>query len=148
MPGIRTGLTIVIDRMVAHFLSHPDPSGFKAQLVTVDRKACVVYKDALDRRLRDRGLPPETSDVIISTAQNSEPAVERFEYGKAKQDELIDYYKLTPAQWEDWNRERHGDDRQPMATAAQDSHRLRPPPDRIQRAGAAGDVSGQTPARP
>ena len=103
---------IVIDKMVAHFLSHPDPSGFKAQLVAVDRRACVVYKDALNRRLRDRGLPPEASDVIISKAQNSEPTVERFEYAKAKQDELIEYFKLTPTQWEDWNRERHGEDRQ------------------------------------
>ena len=77
----------------------------------MDRKACAVYKDAVDRRLRDRGFPPETSDVIISAAQNSEPDVERFEYAKTKQDELIDYFKLTPAQWEDWNRERHRDDR-------------------------------------
>ena len=102
---------IVLDKMLAHFLAHPDPSGFKAQLVAVDRKACAVYKNGLDRRLRDRRLPPETSDVIISEAQNSEPDVERFEYGKVKQDELIDYYKMTPAQWEDWNRERHGNDR-------------------------------------
>ena len=49
--------------------------------------------------------------MIISAAQNSEPDVERFEYAKAKQDGLIDYFKLTPAQWEDWNWERHGDDR-------------------------------------
>ena len=55
--------------------------------------------------------------LIISRAQNSEPDVERFEYSKAKQDDLIDYFKLTPTQWEDWNRERHGDDR----------CRLRPP---------------------
>ena len=101
---------IVLDKMLAHFLEHPDPSGFKAQLVAVDRKACAVYKDALDRRLRERGLPPETSDVIISSAQNSEPDIQRFEYSKAKQDDLIDYFKLTPAEWEDWNRERHGDD--------------------------------------
>ena len=102
---------IVLDKMLTHFLAHPDPSGFKAQLVAVDRKACAVYKDALDRRLRDRGLPPETSDVIISAAQNSEPDVERFEYPKAKQDGLIEYFKLTPTQWEDWNRVRHGGDR-------------------------------------
>ena len=104
-------VAIVLDKMVAHFLEHPDPSGFKAQLVAVDRKACAVYKDALDRRLVARRLPPETSDVIISKAQNSEPDIERFEYSKAKQDELIEYFKLTPAQWEKWNRERHGDDR-------------------------------------
>ena len=101
---------IVLNKMLAHFLEHPDPSGFKAQLVAVDRKACVVYKDALDRRLRERGLPPETSDVIISSAQNSEPDIQRFEYSKAKQDDLIDYFKLTPAEWKDWNRERYGDD--------------------------------------
>ena len=101
---------IVLNKMLAHFLEHPDLSGFKAQLVAVDRKACVVYKDALDRRLRERGLPPETSDVIISSAQNSEPDIQRFEYSKAKQDDLIDYFKLTPAEWEDWNRKRYGDD--------------------------------------
>ena len=101
---------IVLDKMLAHFLDYPDPSGFKAQLVAVDRKACAVYKDALNRRLRERGLPLETADVIISSAQNSEPDIHRFEYSKAKQDDLIDYFKLTPAEWEDWNRERHGAD--------------------------------------
>jgi type I restriction enzyme R subunit len=49
--------------------------------------------------------------VIISAAQNSEADVERFEYPKAKQDELIDYFKLTTAEWEAWNRTRHGEDR-------------------------------------
>ena len=102
---------LVIEKMVDHFLAHPDPSGFKAQLVAVDRKACAVYKDALDRKLGNRGVPPETTDVIISTAQNSEPDVARFEYPKAKQDALIDYFKLTPPQWEAWNHERYGDDR-------------------------------------
>ena len=101
---------IVLDKLLAHFLEHPDPSGFKAQLVAADRKACAVYKDALDRKLHEHGLPPETADVIISSAQNSEPDIQRFEYPKARQDDLIDYFKLTPAEWEDWNRELHGDD--------------------------------------
>ncbi|HXO28298.1 MAG TPA: type I restriction endonuclease subunit R, partial [Thermoanaerobaculia bacterium] len=102
---------IVVERMLTHFLEHPDPSGFKAQLVAVDRKACALYKQALDAKLTARGLPPGWSDVIISAAQNSEPEIVRFEYPKAKQDELIDYFKLTPAEWEAWNRDRHGDDR-------------------------------------
>jgi type I restriction enzyme R subunit len=104
-------IEIVLERMLEHFLAHPDPNGFKAQLVAVDRKACALYKLAIDRKLAARGLPPEWSDVIISGAQNSEPEIERFEYPKTKQDELIDYFKLTPAEWEAWNRERHGDDR-------------------------------------
>ena len=102
---------LVVERLLAHFLEHPDPSGFKAQLVAVDRKACVLYKQALDAKFAAHGLPSEWSDVIISAAQNSEPEIERFEYVKAKQDELIDYFKLTPTQWETWNHERHGENR-------------------------------------
>jgi type I restriction enzyme R subunit len=102
---------IVLEKMLKHFLEHPDPNGFKAQLVAVDRKACVMYKDALDAKLRASGFPPEWSDVIISSAQNSEPDIKRFEYDKTKQDDLIEYFKLTPHEWEQWNREHFGEDR-------------------------------------
>ena len=102
---------IVVGKILTHFLEHPNPSGFKAQLVAVDRKACVVYKDALDRKLVEAALRPETADVIISSAQNSEPDIQRYEYPKGKQDALIEYFKLTPSEWEAWNRERYGDDR-------------------------------------
>jgi type I restriction enzyme, R subunit len=104
-------IEIVLEKMLTHFLEHPDPNGFKAQFVAVDRKACALYKIALDAKLKARNLPPEWSDIIISAAQNSEPEVEQFEYEKAKQDDLIEYFKLTPAEWETWNRERHGEDR-------------------------------------
>ena len=101
---------IVVDKMLTHFLEHPDPNGFKAQLVAVDRKACVVYKAALDRKLVEAGLQPEIADVIISPAQNSEPDVQQYEYSKTKQDDLIEHFKLTPAAWEVWNRERYRND--------------------------------------
>ena len=104
-------VSIVLDRMLTHFLEHPDPSGFKAQLVAVDRKACAIYKAALDDKLRARALSPELSDVIISSAQNSEPDIARFEYPKSKQDDLVDHFKLTPSEWETWNRERYSEDR-------------------------------------
>lgn len=104
-------VNIVLDKMLAHFLAWPDPSGFKAQLVGVDRLACARFKDGLDAKLKARSLPPEWSDVIISEGQNDDPDLERFHYGKQKQDDLIDYFKLTPAQWEVWNRERYGVDR-------------------------------------
>lgn len=104
-------VNIVIQKMVEHFLAYPDPSGFKAQLVAVDRKACVLYKKALDEKLKARGLPLEWSEVIISEAQNSEPDIAHYEYSKAKQDDLIDYFRLTPDEWEEWNREHHGEDR-------------------------------------
>jgi type I restriction enzyme R subunit len=105
-------IDIVLEKLLTHFLAHPDPNGFKAQLVAVDRKACALYKLALDAKLKARGLPPEWADVIISGAQNtSDEEVRRFEYPKSRQDDLIDYFKLTPFEWERWNRECHGDDR-------------------------------------
>ena len=103
-------IEIVLEKMLTHFLEHPDPNGFKAQLVAVDRKACALYKLALDAKLKSRNLPPEWSDIIISEAQNSEPEIAQFEYQKTKQDELIEYFKLTPAEWETQNRERYGED--------------------------------------
>ena len=104
-------INIVTNKVVEHFLAHPDPNGFKAQLVAVDRLACSKYKDALNAKLIARGLPPEWSEVIISSGQNDEPELERFNYSKQKSDELIDYFKLTPAEWEQWNRDLYGDDR-------------------------------------
>lgn len=104
-------IDIVVDKLLAHFLAYPDPGGFKAQLVAVDRRACARYKDALDAKLKARELPPEWSDVIISAGQNDDADLARFHYGKQQQDDLIDYFKLTPQQWEGWNRERHGEDR-------------------------------------
>lgn len=102
---------IVVSKMLEHFLAYPDPDGFKAQLVGVDRTACARFKDALDVKLKEKGLPPDWCDVIISEGQNDEPDLARFHYGKHKQDDLIDYFKLTPSQWEGWNREAFGDDR-------------------------------------
>lgn len=102
---------IVVGKVLEHFLAYPDPDGFKAQLVGVDRTACARFKDALDANLKERGLPPEWCDVIISEGQNDEPDLARFHYGKQKQDDLIEYFKLTPKQWEDSNKEAFGEDR-------------------------------------
>jgi type I restriction enzyme R subunit len=45
-----------------HFRSTVEPMGYKAFLVAVDREACALYKKALDRI-----LPPEYSEVVISS---------------------------------------------------------------------------------
>jgi type I restriction enzyme R subunit len=46
-----------------HFSNNVEPMGYKAFLVAVDREACVLYKKALDKY-----LPPEYSEVVISSA--------------------------------------------------------------------------------
>ena len=45
-----------------HFRSTIEPMGYKAFLVGVDREACALYKEAIDKH-----LPPEYSEVVIST---------------------------------------------------------------------------------
>lgn len=44
-----------------YFRENVEPMGYKAFLVAVDREACCLYKEALDRF-----LPPEYSTVVIS----------------------------------------------------------------------------------
>jgi type I restriction enzyme, R subunit len=101
----------VIEHLVDHFLKHPDPSGFKAQLVTIDRQACAIYKKLLEAELKKRGLPPEWSDVVISEAQNDPPELERYHYGIEKTEKLIEKFKLTPEQWAAANKKKFGDDK-------------------------------------
>jgi type I restriction enzyme R subunit len=48
-----------------HFRDHVEPLGYKAFLVGVDREACALYKQALDKH-----LPPEYSRVVYSSEQN------------------------------------------------------------------------------
>ena len=59
-----------VARFVAdHFRETVEPMGYKAFLVGVDREACALYKEALDRH-----LPPEYSRVIISGPEKKDPA--------------------------------------------------------------------------
>jgi len=63
-----------IARFVAeHYTANVEPMGFKAFLVAVDREACALYKDALDRY-----LPPEYSAVVYSPGHNDDERLKRF----------------------------------------------------------------------
>lgn len=63
-----------IARMAAeHYRTNVAPMGFKAFLVAVDREACALYKEALDRY-----LPPEWSTVVISAAHNDSALLKRY----------------------------------------------------------------------
>ncbi len=57
--------------------------GYKAFVVGVDREACALYKDALDRY-----LPPEYSEVVISHGHNDPAELRRFHYDETKELEI------------------------------------------------------------
>ena len=59
----------------AHYREKIEPMGYKAFVVAVDREACALYKEALDKH-----LPPEWSKVVISQA------------GKKDSDDLRKHY--------------------------------------------------------
>ncbi len=60
-----------------HFVENVEPMGYKAFLVAVDREACALYKEALDKL-----MPPEWSMPIYTAAQHDSqryPVVHRHQ---------------------------------------------------------------------
>lgn len=73
-----------IARFVAeHFRDNVNPMGFKAFLVAVDRQACALYKQALDKY-----LPPDWSEVVYSTEHNDDAAMKKY-YLTADQEKKV-----------------------------------------------------------
>ncbi len=63
-----------IAKLVAnHFTAYIEPLGYKAFLVGVDREACCLLKEALDKH-----LPPEYSVVVISSFHNDPPEMKKY----------------------------------------------------------------------
>ena len=69
--------------VAAHFKDFVEPMGYKAFLVAVDREACGLYKEALDRH-----LPPEWSEVVISRGHNDPPELKRYHLSDEKEAEV------------------------------------------------------------
>ena len=82
-----------VDKVAAdiadHFLSNIDPNGFKAQVVVVDKEACVLMKAALDKY-----LPSEATDIVMSL-EARDPQEWRDSYGRDRDAEkkLLDRYR-------------------------------------------------------
>ena len=66
-----------VDKIAAHIAEHyrenVEPLGFKAFVVTVDREACALYKEALNRY-----LPPEYSRVVYTATHKDGELLRQF----------------------------------------------------------------------
>jgi type I restriction enzyme, R subunit len=63
--------------IAGHFRENVEPLGYKAFVVGVDREACALYKEALDKL-----LPPEYSTAIYTAAHNDSekyPSVHKYQ---------------------------------------------------------------------
>ena len=78
----------IVEDIAEHFREHVEPQGFKAMIVTPDRKACEQYKEELDKI-----IGTESSAVVISTTANDDlDFKQRWGMDKDQQEKLIDKY--------------------------------------------------------
>lgn len=61
----------IAEDIAEHYRTKIEPNGFKAMIVCVDREACGLIKQELDKH-----LPPEYSQIIFSGSRHKEPKVE------------------------------------------------------------------------
>ncbi|MFW6118907.1 MAG: type I restriction endonuclease subunit R [Planctomycetota bacterium] len=73
----------VAEYVAQHFMENVEPLGYKAFLVGVDREACALYKDQLDRH-----LPPEYSAVVYSAAHNDPEELARYHLSKSEEKQI------------------------------------------------------------
>jgi type I restriction enzyme R subunit len=63
----------VANFVAEHFRTNMEPLGYKAFVVGVDREACALLKDALDRH-----LPPGYSQIVYTSLHNDSDNLSRF----------------------------------------------------------------------
>ena len=71
---------VVAKDVAEHYRTYIEPNGFKAQLVAVDREACALYKEALDKH-----LPTEYSTVIYTPSPNDGELLRKYHMEKEEQ---------------------------------------------------------------
>ncbi len=69
--------------LTEHFRNNVEPLGYKAFLVAVDREACVMYKEILDRY-----LPPSYSRVVISSNHNDSEKLKKYHTTEEQEREI------------------------------------------------------------
>lgn len=77
-----------------HFRKHVHPDGFKAQIVAIDRQACVVYKKALDavitqHLIKTRQLSPDEAQAQATSMSTC--VYSPGQHDKVKHPELVAY---------------------------------------------------------
>lgn len=66
-------ITAIAKDMREHFKEIVEPTELKAMIVTVDREACVLYRNALDKL-----LPPDDSEIVMTFEQNPKGMVKDY----------------------------------------------------------------------
>lgn len=78
----------VTEFIVKHFRDYIEPMGYKAFLVAVDREACTLYKEELDKL-----LPKNYSEVVISKAHNDTTAISKYHISSEREKQVRKDFK-------------------------------------------------------
>ncbi|MEM3573681.1 MAG: HsdR family type I site-specific deoxyribonuclease [Nitrososphaeria archaeon] len=73
----------VIKYIAEHYKKYVEPMGYKAFIVAVDREACALYKEELDKY-----LPKDYSEVVISTNYNDPPELAKYHINPEKEQQI------------------------------------------------------------
>lgn len=81
----------VCEDIVQHFQSKVEPNGFKGQIVTFDRKSCLLFKAELDKL-----LPPEATDIVMSVQaadKKDNPEYAVYDRSRDEEERLLDRFR-------------------------------------------------------
>ena len=78
----------VVEHIVGHYQTKVEPNGFKAQVVCFDRECCVLYKKVMDEL-----IGPETSAIVMSSAQHDKPEWKEHIRDKDAEEKLLDRFR-------------------------------------------------------
>jgi type I restriction enzyme R subunit len=71
-------INTVAKNILEHYLNFVEPSGFKGFIVAVDREACAMYKETLNKYLKERGLPEDYARVVYTPDHNDEELLRKY----------------------------------------------------------------------
>ena len=77
----------ICEDIASHFTEHVEPNGFAAQVVTLDRETCVLYKRALDEI-----LPAEVSEIVM-TVNSGEDEYAAWRRDRDAEEKLLDRFR-------------------------------------------------------
>lgn len=78
----------ICEDIAKHYTENVEPNGFKAMIVCFDRACCAEYKKALDTI-----LPPEISDVVMTTRKGDPDEWKKWDRKKEDEDKLLDRFR-------------------------------------------------------
>lgn len=78
--------------LLFHYMTKIKPNGFKAQVVTVSRRAAVIYLETLREMVAETGIEV---DIMISGSQNDIPMIKKYIYKDEDKKKITENFKKS-----------------------------------------------------